>query len=209
MNDPEDVLRSLRRHAALMLGTPPWTVRLQRTRVSDDARPAAVVEEAGPLTTTFSRARMVNQGDVQRQQSYSIVCYPGPLLEDAADARQQAGEVRSLLNAGFSRGLVTGDTPPVLISAPWTFPVYDYDGIPVSGPNRAGPAQPYTYADVDDTFNVRPVQDSMDELRFTVVANLRVGGGAGGTIPPAAEIATELIPGFAPDGIIGDPTVTP
>lgn len=181
--DPEDVLRSLRRYVSLLLGSPPWTVRIQRTRVSDDERPVAIIEESGPLTTPHSRAGTINQGDVQKQQTYTIVCYPA-LSATAGESREVAGTLRSLLDAGFSRGLVDDSTaPPTNIGAPWRFPLYDFAGVPVTGIGRRGPSMPYGYANVDD-FNVRPVQDAMDELRFTVLATARVSWWQGGRVPP-------------------------
>lgn len=207
MNNVEDVTRSLRRYVAQMLGSPPWKVRLERMRVSDDERPVAVVDESGSLTTTFSRARMLNTGDQRRQQSYAIVCYP-VVGAQASDSAAEARRVRSLLMAGFSRGLVTDDSPPVNIGAAWYFPIYDFDGVPVTGAGRAGPADPYTYAEVDETFNVRPIQDAVDELRFTVVANLRVRWWEGGRIPPVAPIAESMPGQFAPSGVQGSDTVT-
>ena len=186
---PDDVLRSLRRYVWLTLGstdvTPAWTVRVQRTRVADDERPVAVVEESGPLTTPFARAT-ITQGDVQKMQSYAVVCYP-VIETTAAAAAEGARQVAALLDAGFSRGLVTSDDPPVLIGGPWRLPIYDFAGVPVTGTasERKGPTEPYMHADIDLTFNVRPIQDALDELRFTVVANLRVNWWAGGRIPPA------------------------
>lgn len=191
MNDPEDVLRSLRRYVAQMLGSPPWTVRLQRTRVADDERPVAIVEESGPLTTPFARARTVNQGDQQKQQSFTVVCYP-PLGSQPVDSAETARQVASLLDAGFSRGLVTDDTPPVNIGAPFYFPVYDYAGVPITGSGRAGPQDFYTFAEVDNTFNVRAIQDAVDEKRYTVVANLRVRWWQAGRIPADAPIAESV-----------------
>jgi hypothetical protein len=191
--DPDDVFRSLRRYVAQMLGSPPWTVRLQRTAVADDARPVAVLEP-GLLATPFAR-RAVNQGDVQKQQPFTVVCYPvvgATAVEAAETARATAG----LLDAGFSRGLVTDADPPVLIGAPWRLPVYAYAGVPLEGAGRQGPADPYMHAAVDQTFTVRPIQDAMDELRYTVVANLRVSWWQGGRIPPTAPLATGgLVPG--------------
>lgn len=192
--DPEDVLRSLRRYVSLMLGSPPWTVRIQRTRVADDERPVAVVEQSAPLTTPRSRAGGIAQGDVQKAATYTVVCYPGPIAATAADARLQAGEVASLLDAGFTRGLVTDDVPPKNVGAPWRVPVYDFAGVPVSGANRAGPADPYMYANVGAGFNVRPIQDALDELRFTVAATLPLTWWQGGRIRPTGPIAQRLLP---------------
>lgn len=187
--EPDDIYRSLRRYVWQMLGgqTP---VRLQRTRVEDDERPVAILEP-GVLGTPHSRAGTVNQGDVQKQQPLTVVCYP-VLGATAAESAQIARELGNLLDAGFCRGLVTDDDPPVNIGAPWRIPVYDFAEVPISGPDRGGPADPYMYANVDETFNVRPIQDAMDELRYTVVANLRVSWWASGRIPPTAPIATSM-----------------
>lgn len=187
--DPDDVFRSLRRYVSLTLGSPPWTVRLQRTAVADDERPVAVLEP-GVLTTPFAR-RAVNQGDVQKQQTFTVVCYP-TLGATAAAAAEIARAVAGQLDAGVSRGLVT-DTG-VNIGAPFRLPVYAFGGVPVTGASRQGPTVPYMHANVDQSFSVRPIQDAMDELRYTVVATLRVAWWQGGRIPPTAPTATRLIP---------------
>lgn len=191
--DPNDVLRSLRRYVGLMLGAPPWTVRAQRTRAVDDQRPVAVVEESTPLSTPRSRAGGWPQGDVQKMQGFAVMLYPA-IETDPASAAQAARELAGLLDAGFSRGLVTDDVPPVMIGAPWRLPVYDFAAVPIVGAaaDRKGPADPYMHANIDETFNVRAVQDPLDELRFTVVANLRVTWWAGGRIPPAAPIVADI-----------------
>lgn len=191
--DPEDVLRSLRRYVSQALTSPPWTVRAQRTRVADDDRPVAVVEDSSPLTTPRSRAGMINQGDVQKMQAFAVMCYP-VLADTAAGSALEARTVAYLLDAAFSRGLINDDDPDDVknIGAPWRVPIYDFAGVPITGASRAGPDDPYMYANVDSTFSVRAIQDPLDELRFTVAANLRVTWWAGGRIPPAAPIATRM-----------------
>lgn len=189
--DPDDVLRSLRRYVAQTLGSPPWSVRVQRVRVADDERPAAVIEQSSGLTTAHSRAGTRQQGDMQKLQTFTVVCYP-TVEETAAESRQEAGRVASLLDAGFSRGLVTDDDPPKMIGAPWRVPVYDFSAVPITGPDRGGPVEPYSYANVDPTFNVRPIQDPLDELRFTVVATVPLSWWQGGRVPPTAPTAAHL-----------------
>lgn len=197
--DPDDVHRSLRRYISQTLGSPPWKVRLQRTRVADDQRPVAIVE-SGPVATPQARAA-VNQGDVQKQQTFTVVAYPS-IGGDAESSSELARQVVTLLDAGISRGLVTDDVPPVLIGAPFRIPVYDFAGVPITGPGRGGPTVPYMHANVDLTGNVRPVQDALDELRYTVVMTLRLSWWAGGRIPPTAPIAISAAgtfkPGFRP-----------
>lgn len=198
MNDPEDVIRSLRRYVALMLGSPPWSVRAQRTRVADEERPVAVVEGSGPLSTPFARTARVRQGDQQKARPFTVVCYPVVVWESAAEAAHGARELVTLLDAGFSRGLVTDDVPAVNIGGPFRVPIWDYAGVPIVGASRAGPADPYSYANVDPSFNVRDVQDPLDELRFTVVASLRLTWWQGGRVPPAAPVATSVPGGWEP-----------
>jgi hypothetical protein len=170
--DPTDVLRSCRRYVSLILGSPPWTVRVGRVRADDDQRPVAVVDASSPLTTLFSRAGTFSQGDVRKGRTLTVVCYP-TLGQTAQESAMIAEELAALLNDGFERGLVTADTPPKNIGAPWRLPLYDFAGVPMTGAERAGPTEPYAYANVTDTgFNVRPIQDAMDELRYTVAATV-------------------------------------
>jgi hypothetical protein len=191
IGDPNDVLRSVRRYIAQALGSPPWTVRLQRTAVADDERPVAILEP-GPLTTPFAR-RAINQGDVQKQQTITVVCYP-EVGADTASSAQTAREVVALLDASISRGLIDGETG-VNIGAPFRIPVYFFETTPIEGVNRKGPDDPYMHINVDETFAIRPVQDAMDERRYTVVATLRVNWWQGGRVPPFAPIATRILPG--------------
>lgn len=180
----------MRRYVSLMLGSPPWTARVGRVRASDDERPVVIVDPASPTTTLFSRAGGLSQGDVQLGRTLSVVAYP-ELGATAQEATIAAEEIAELLQAGFERGLVTGDVPPVNIGGPWRVPVYDYAGVPVTGQNRGGPAEPYMHANVTVAgFNVRAVQDAMDELRYTVVAAVPLAWWRGGRIPSVGPIAT-------------------
>lgn len=195
--DPDDILRSVRRYVAQMLGSPPWTVRLQRTRVTDDERPAAVLDP-GIITTPVSRAGMRdgNMGDQQKMQPITVVCYPG-IGDTAAISAETARQLASLLDAGFSRGLVTTDTPPVNIGAPWRVPIYYFAETPITGAERAGPDEPYMYANVDSSFSVRPVQDPLDELRYTVVASLRLTWWQGARVLPSSPTVAGMAGGWS------------
>lgn len=190
--DPADIRRSLRRYVAQILGAPPWTVRMQRTRVSDDERPVAIVEQ-GIMTTPYARAGMQAdyQGDVQKMAPFTVVCYP-ELGDTAAVSGETAQQLADLLDAGFGRGLVTDDVPPVYIGGAYRVPIYDFAGVPLTGADRAGPTDPYMHANVDEAFSVRPIQDALDELRYTVTCSLRVTWWAGGLITPSAPLATAM-----------------
>lgn len=198
--DPTDVLRSCRRYVWQIMGGQPWTVRVGRVRAGDDARPVAVVEASSPLTTMFSRAGTVSQGDVRKARTLTVVCYP-VLGETAQDSAMVAEQCAALLNDGFERGLVTDDVPPKFIGAPWRLPLYDFAGVPVTGPERGGPVEPYSYANVTDTgFNVRPLQDAMDELRYTVVATVPLTWWRAGRIGRQGPLITDIPPTWGGSG---------
>lgn len=207
---PDDVYRSLRRYVSLMLGSPPWTVRLQRVRVADDDRPVAVLEP-GVRSTTFSREGSTGpQGDQQKSWPITVMLYP-ELGVTAMASAETARHAADLLEAGFSRGLVTDALPPVNIGAPWRLPVYDFAGVPVEGATRAGPQTPYQYANVvRQTFNVRPIQDAMDELRYSIAASMTVTWWQGGRIPLVGPIAGRVAGvRLGPDGLPVPPAPSP
>lgn len=183
----DDIHRSLRRFvwAALPEG---WTVRTERQPVADEERPVAVVEPASAITTGRHRVT-IPQGLVEKHQSFSTMAYPA-LGATARESRLAAQEVATLLDQAFTVGLVDGVKN---IGGPFLLAVYDFDGVPVTGRGRAGPALPYGYADVED-LAVRPIQDPVDYLRFTVTADVRLAWEQGGRIPPAAPVAGHIVP---------------
>jgi hypothetical protein len=145
------------------------------------------------LTTPFAR-RAINQGDVQKQQTITVVCYPA-VGADTPSSAQTARQVADQLDAGVTRGLVDSGSG-ALIGGPFRIPVYPFAATPLTGATRQGPTLPYTYVAVDETFTVRPVQDAMDERRYTVVATLRVSWWQAGRVPPPAPLASGgLVPG--------------
>lgn len=175
----DDRHRSLRRFLMNALGSPPWRVRTERQQVPDETRPVAVIEVATPDMTTRSRTS-IPQGDVEKQQTFSIVLYPA-LAETAAESRLAAAEAAELLKAALTVGLSNDDG--TVLSAPEMIPVYDFAGVAVKGQARAGPAAGYGWMRVEDS-PVRPLQDPEDILRWSVVCDLRVSWEQGGRIRP-------------------------
>lgn len=201
--DPTDVIRSVRRYVWLMLGGSPWTARIGRVRASDDQRPVVIVDASSSLTTLFARAT-IPQGDVQKARTLTVVAYP-TLGATAQESTIAAEGLAALLEAGFERGLVTDSTPPQMIGAPWRVPLYDFAGVPVTGADRAGGSAPYGYANVTETsFNVRAVQDAMDELRYTVVATVPLTWWRAGRSGPGGPLVTD-VPGTYSPGAAGAP----
>lgn len=193
----DDRHRSVRRFLMNALGSPPWTVRTERQPVTDDARPVAVVEAAPPVVTTRSRTS-IPQGDIEKQQTFSLMLYPA-LGATAAEARMAAEGPAELLESAIAVGLVwDADDPQVianeravgeLLTAPEMLPVYDFAGVAVKGANRAGPADPYGWLRAED-YPVRTIQDPDDPLRWTVACDLRVSWSEAGRDRPPAPLVS-------------------
>lgn len=192
----DDIHRSLRRHVSLIL-TEPWRVRTERQPVTPDEREVCVIEPASGVTTGPRRRTSVPQGNVEKLQAYSIMAYPAK-GETARESRAEAQAIATLLDQTFTNGLVD-ESDGVLkdIGGPFILPVYDFEGVPVSGKSRAGPTEPYGFARIDD-LSVRKLQDTADPLLFTVACDLRLGWEQGGRIAPPAPIASEMPGGFTP-----------
>lgn len=167
----DDRHRSIRDFVALVLGAPPWRVRTERQPVPDDQRPAAVVEETGPATQGRLPARRSSpQGMVDRQGSYTLTAYP-VLGETGADARLEAQTIATAIEQAILLGLVDDDG--TAWSGPEMIPVFDYAGVPVKGPDRAGPESGYGWLAIED-YPVRAIVDPDDFTRYTVVCEMRV-----------------------------------
>lgn len=181
----DDIHRSLRRQIAIVLSEP-WKVRTERQPVTPDERPVCVVEAASGVTTGKSRVSK-DQGPVEKLQAYSAMAYP-EIADTARESRVEAYRVQQLLDDTFTHGLVEGEgAATVNIGAPFRIPVFDYAGVPVTGRNRQGPADPYGYAWIA-SLSVRAIQDTEDPLRWTVTCDMRLSWEAGGRVGPSAPI---------------------
>lgn len=169
----DDLHRSLRRYVAAVFGKP-WVVRTERQPVRDDDREVIVIEPASGVTTGRHRVS-IPQGGVEKIMAFSAMAYPA-LMTTSRESRHEAQRVADLLDGVFTLGLVEELREGVQtnLGAPFRVPVWDYDGVSVTGRDRAGPDDPYGLAWVSD-LSVRAVQDPVDSLRFTVACDLRLG----------------------------------
>lgn len=194
--EPEDVLRSLRRYAWLMVADlstleQRWRVRLQRTRVADEERPVAIIDP-GVLTVLWAREGTIRQGDVQKGRPFTATFYPEVAMTPARSA-QLARLLEARLDAGFTRGLVSNEGPQRHIGGPFRVPVYDFDGVPIDGPERGGPDEPYMHANiVPSSLTIRPIQDPLDERRYTVVLSMRLAWWQAGRWTDHAPVADDM-----------------
>lgn len=180
IDDVTSVPRSLKRWAAAVLPAD-YTVTLEETppAVPDEDRPLANVLPTSEVTTLFAR-RSIPQGDVQRQQSFALTVYPavkaGANLLTVKETGAEARRLTALLEDAVVIGTTEGEAG---FSYPMTVPLWDYTGVPETGPDRAGPLQPASAAEVAD-HTVRPLADPDDPRRRTVVLSLRLTWWAAG-----------------------------
>lgn len=192
----DDIHRSLRRYVSQALGSPPWTVRTERQPVEDDARNVCVVEPASPSSQGKHRVS-IPQGNLEKMMAFSAMAYP-ELGDTAADSRLAAQLVADLLEQAFAIGLVEGKGEEQRnIGGPFRLPVYDFAGVPVKGAERGAAGDEYGFAWVDD-LTVRPLQDPIDYLRFTVVCDVRLSWEQGGRLLPGAPAAGSMSGTFEP-----------
>jgi hypothetical protein len=193
----DDIHRSVRRYVALALGED-WTIRTEREVVKDSERPVAVVE----WSTAIGRSpghppdrRTIPQGDVSRMGTMAVTAYPA-IFDTAREGKHESELIAQLLDESIGQGLVKrdGSGPVVNVGHPLAIPVYDYAAVPVKGANRAGPPNPYGWAMVAD-HSVHPLQDPLDEKRWTVAVSIRLTWWRAGRQPPPGPRATRGVIG--------------
>lgn len=192
MGDPEDIARSVRRYLGMML-TQPWDLRLQREEVRDDARPAGFIE-MGREAERWAREGAIPQGDRILFAPVTISLFP-PVAEprtSGREARQLAGDVRDLLQAGGD-GIVFANGRRAC--GPKRIPWWDYSAVP---PGTAGPEFPVDVLRVEN-LTVDPIQDTMDARRWSVVVELRLAYELGGRLGPDAPVVDRIITNVPPD----------
>lgn len=189
----DDILRSVRRYLAMTLEAPPWTLRVERREVKDEERPVGVVV-AGALSTSKARTSLI-QGDVTEVMPVTITLYPA-VADATADGiragRLEASKLKSHLNELINTGLTVEaqvEERTVQFAGPFRMPLWDYEGVPLTGEERAGPDDPHAVMWVDEaSANVQAIQDLEDATRWTVVANFRVSIERPGRTAPDDQI---------------------
>lgn len=205
-----DIKRSIRRYLLLTLDDD-WTVRLERREVADDARPVGVVQ-TGALSVLRAR-ESIPQGEVESLLPITISFYPAvPVAPDKPkegdppfDVNRQADFAADALKSRLERLFLHGMTVTTdnedgskrHWAGPFRVPLWDYDGIPLTGPDRAGPEDPHDVLWVQrESLSVNAIQDPEDDTRYAVVAEFRVTVEEPGRIADPAE-------GYVVEGLTG------
>lgn len=181
----------------MTLESPPWTIRIERREVKDEERPVAVIVD-GAAQTLRARSSLI-QGNVEEGTPITISLYPEVIPAAAkADAfrerRQEATKLKQqmieLLNTGLT---VTSeeDDRTRNWAGPLAIPLWDYAGVPLTGKEKAGPADPHDVMWVEEgSINVQAQQDIEDPGRWMVFANFRVTVERPGRVPSEDETMT-------------------
>lgn len=194
---PDDAVRSIRRYLSMTLASPPWTLRVERREVKNEERPVGVVTD-GPLVPLRSRSTLI-QGQVEEGLPITISLYPEVVDPKAkADAfretRLEASKLKAQLSELINTGLTVTTEPKKGETRHWAgpfrIPLWDYEGVPVTGKEKAGPEDPHDVLWVDErSLSVQAIQDPEDPGRWSVIANFRVTIERPGRVPPPDEIA--------------------
>jgi hypothetical protein len=203
----DDRLRSVRRFVSKALKSPPWSVLTERSEITDQMRPVALVEAATPSSQFGTAPRAtVEQGMVGRQQTLAVTLFPVGTETVAGKVRQlPPSEARRLANEAavqMERAVLFGLVPDEDDSGTWPWrtpplriPVFDFEGVPTVGANRAGPDAPYAWMSVEDA-GFRSLQDPQDTRRWSVVGTLRLSWQLGGRVAPPAPLAGSMLGSF-------------
>lgn len=151
-----------------------WTVKDERSEVSDEQRPVVIVEPTGEKSTPFARSSYT-QGDVQHADTWTVTCYPeatGTPAECTRRARMLAERLEDALVHGLLTPAVAG--PPAVaeeqFGGPLVLPLWDFAGLGLED-DRPG-AQSGTIS--VESYTVRPIPDPLDDRRWTVVLEMRL-----------------------------------
>lgn len=190
---PDDAVRSVRRYLGMTLDSPPWRLRVERREVRDDERPVGVVLD-GPISTQRARTA-INQGNVEEILPITISLYPAIATSTDDGIRQgrlEASELKTQINQLFNTGLIVkvGERH---FAGPFRIPLWDYEGVAVSGKDKAGPTDPHDVLwVVENSLSVEAIQDPEDQSRWGVIANFRVTLERPGRIPSEDEMSAPV-----------------
>lgn len=186
--DSDDLARSIRRYLTGVLPGPPWTIRLERREVRDDARPVAVVD-VGPQQVPRARETRF-QGEWEWMAPVTVSCYP-ELADNEQDAAAGARAVRTQLLRLIVNGIPLVDDTGRNWAGPFRLPLWDYEGVPLKGAGKAGPEFPMDVIWVGrDSLTADAIQDTDDPKRWSVILEFRASIEAPGAQPVPPEPVT-------------------
>jgi hypothetical protein len=180
MRTPLDSLRSVNRYIALALG-PQWEVRLSSEKGTFN-RPYARVIQVPSIEL------VIESWIASRMQAvYQIVCFP-EVGQNADESQANMLEAVDLLWQAFGgQGVEGGRIARV--------PLYDYYGIPLTGPEAfavADDRKTYDFLKVEGAPSFVPTQDPDDELLWSVGCNITMSWLRSAVVPSTGNTAESV-----------------
>jgi hypothetical protein len=191
MRNSIDAIRSLKKYAALALGSD-WEVRLTGEEGAFK-RPFCRVGESTPGTEQHIGARLI-----EKRQTFNLLCYPVEKSKPE-EAKIEANRVRDLLSTAFSVGVHTASMVPGRLRAhPKRIPLYDYDGIALNAAAAEGDRATNDFMRVTGNPTFTPVPDPEDELIWVVTSDITLWWTKSIVPPYDPNLVTEVIVGGGP-----------
>lgn len=202
MRNSADALRSMLRYTWKLLedDVPPlwqdearsWEVRPWGTE-GTFGFPFARVAAITP--TTYTGSAVIREA----ARTFALHLYPVPL--DSPDASiMEVERIEELLTVAFETGFTYVDKPDPndpgtwreVKSAPRRVPLYDYDGVPLDGPDSVSYARaPHDYMHVPQCA-INRVVDPEDDRYWLVTAEPRVTWRRRGRVPPDGPLVKSV-----------------
>ena len=125
----------------------------------------------------------------------TISLYPRVMsgsIEDVRNGRLEASKLKSQLNELLNTGLTITtevDGRTIHWCGPLRLPLWDYDGVPLVGEEKGGPADPEAVMWVDaSSLSVQSIQDPEDPVRWSVIGNFRISIERPGRVAATDEV---------------------
>jgi hypothetical protein len=166
----EDTWRSIKRMLSFVFADP-WTIRLEPAQYAEEERPLIILETVGELTRTGVQPTIPSRQHVLAQ-TFLATAYPH-VPDDPREAREAADMVLGAFEGLVNIGWIEDD---VSLGGPLRLPLWDYEGVPLDGPDRGNPYpadQWYAMAWVDSASGVT-LPDPEDDRRYTVPYTMRL-----------------------------------
>lgn len=185
----EDTWRSLKRLVAMAFPDP-WQIRLEMAQFSEELRPLIVIDTIGDLARTGVQPTIPGRQHVVAQ-TFVMTAYPAP-LDDPRLSREYATAVLQGFDDLIAYGMVNdaGEN----LGGPIRIPVWDYEGVPVVGPDRGNPDPDLSWVQMAwvESHAGRVIGDPQDDLRWTVPYTIRLSWDAGSRAGIPAPIAAKF-----------------
>lgn len=188
MRTPLDALRSTKRYVAIALGDT-WEVRLAVEKGTFNRPYAQIfqIPSIQPFTESWHVTRI--------QTVHQVMAYPAPGATAEESLANVLDAVELLAEAYTGPGVGMGYTARI--------PLYDYAGVPVTGPQSGVLETARKYNDfmkLEQPPNFTPYQDPQDELLWSVMGNITMSWLRNAAVRSGGNTAESVTAEYEPEG---------